>query len=62
MWLKMKHHFSMYSITVQNLPSEDESIVIEHFRFLLQIEICLTQESGSKHLEEFTEYFHFPVR
>lgn len=51
----------MYSITVQNLPSEDESILIEHFRLLLQIEICHMQESGSKQLEEFTEYLHFPA-
>lgn len=40
----------MYSITVQNLLSENESTVIEHFKLLLQMEIRRMQESGSKQL------------
>lgn len=52
----------MYSITVQNLPSEDESIVIEHFKLLLQMKMCHMQESGSKELNEFTVYLFSPVR
>lgn len=41
---------------MQNLTWEDESLVIEHFKLLLQMEICHTQ------LEEFMLYFHAPVR
>lgn len=52
----------MYSMTVQNLLSENESTVIEHFKLLLQMEIHRMQESGSKELEEFRVYFHFLVR
>lgn len=62
MLLKMKDPSSMYSMTVQNLLSENESTVIEHFKLLLQMEIHRMQESGSKELEEFRVYFHFLVR
>lgn len=41
---------------LQNLPSEGESIVIEQFKLLLQLEMC------HKQLEEFALYFHVPVR
>lgn len=43
MVLKTKDPFSTYSITVQKFPLEDESIVIEHFKLLLQMEICAMQ-------------------
>lgn len=43
MVLKTKDPFSTYSITLQNLPLEDESIVTEYFKLLLQMEICPMQ-------------------
>lgn len=41
---------------MQDLPPEDESIVIEQFKLLLQVETC------HKQLEEFALCFHVPVR